>query len=53
MMPWLCHGLSYDNQIWCRDSFRKAQLSAKFHCPTPALTLFSEDGEGESTPLWS
>ena len=21
MTLWLCHGLSYDNQIWYRDSF--------------------------------
>ena len=26
--------------------FRKAQLSAKFHCPTSTVTLFSEYGEG-------
>ena len=26
--------------------FRKAQMSAKFHCPTSTVTLFSEDGEG-------
>ena len=23
MTPWLCHGLSYDNQIWYRDSFQE------------------------------
>ena len=27
--------------------FRKAQVSAKFHCPTSTVTLFSEDGEGK------
>ena len=26
--------------------FKKAQMSAKFHCPAPTVTLFSEDGEG-------
>ena len=26
--------------------FRKAQVSAKFHCPASTVTLFSEDGEG-------
>ena len=26
--------------------FRKAQVSAKFHCPTSTVKLFSEDGEG-------
>ena len=26
--------------------FRKAQVFAKFHCPTSTVTLFSEDGEG-------
>ena len=25
--------------------FRKAQLSAKFHCPASTVTLFSKDGE--------
>ena len=25
---------------------RKAQVSAKLHCPTSTVTLFSEDGEG-------
>ena len=31
---------------------RKAQVWAKFHCPTSAVILFSKDGEGrgESTP---
>ena len=29
--------------------FRKAQVSAKFNCPTSAVTLFSEYGEREST----
>ena len=30
--------------------FRKAhvQLSAKFHCPTSTVTLFSDDGEGRT-----
>ena len=54
MTPWLCHGLSYDNQIWCSDSFRKAQLSAKFHGPVSTATLFFEDGEvieSHSSPL--
>ena len=27
-------------------SFKKANLSVKFHCPTSTVTLFSEDGEG-------
>ena len=27
-------------------AFRKAQVSAKFHCPTSTVTLFSEYGEG-------
>ena len=33
--------------------FRKAQLSAKFHCPTSTVTLFSEYGEGRirSSPV--
>ena len=26
--------------------FMKAQVCAKFHCPTSAVTLFSEDGGG-------
>ena len=33
--------------------FRKAQVSAKFHCSASTVTLFSEDedgGGGESTP---
>ena len=25
--------------------FKKAQVSAKFHCPNSIVTLFSEDGE--------
>ena len=25
--------------------FRKTQVSAKFHCPTLTITLFSEDGK--------
>ena len=29
-----------------RIVFRKAQVCAKFHCPSSAVTLFSEDGEG-------
>ena len=36
---------SYDNQIWYMDSFRKAQVCAKFHCPALTVTLFYEDGE--------
>ena len=44
---WLCHRLSYDNQI--RDSvriaLRKTQLSAKFHSPALTVTLFSKDEE--------
>ena len=53
MTPWLCHGLSYDNQIWCRDSFRKARVSAKVYCPISTVTLFPEDGEGRihSSPV--
>ena len=53
MTPWLCHGLSYDYQIWHKDSFRKAQVSAKLHCPTSTVTLFSEDGQGRihSSPV--
>ena len=33
--------------------FRKAQVSAKFHCPTSTVTLFSEYGEGRirSSPV--
>ena len=33
--------------------FRKAQVSAKFHCPISTVTLFSEDGEGgiHSSPV--
>ena len=33
--------------------FMKAQVSAKFHCPTSTATLFSEYGEGRirSSPL--
>ena len=30
-------------------AFRKARVCAKFHCPSSKVTLFSEDGEGEST----
>ena len=30
--------------------FRKAQLYAEFHCTNSAVTLFSKDGKGESTP---
>ena len=26
--------------------FRKAQVCNKFHCPSSAVTLFFEDGEG-------
>ena len=37
-MWWLCYQLSFNNQIWCRDSFRKA------------VTLLSKDGEGEIHP---
>ena len=29
-----------------RVVFRKAHVSAKRHCPTLTVTLFSEDGEG-------
>ena len=29
-----------------RIVFKKAQVSAKFHCNTSTITLFSEDGEG-------
>ena len=25
MTPWLCQGLSYDNQIWHRDSFQEGR----------------------------
>ena len=32
---WLCYQLSFNSQIWCGDSFRKA------------VTLLSKDGEGE------
>ena len=34
--------------------FKKAQLSAKFHCPASTVTLFSEDGaviESNSSPV--
>ena len=33
--------------------FRKAQVPAKFHCPTSTVTLFSEYGEGRirSSPV--
>ena len=33
--------------------FRKAQVSAKFYCPTSTETLFSEDGKGRihSSPV--
>ena len=33
--------------------FRKAEVSAKFHCPTSTVTLFSEYGEGRirSSPV--
>ena len=33
--------------------FRKAQVFAKFHCPTSTVTLFSEYGEGRirSSPV--
>ena len=30
--------------------FRKAQVSEKFNCPASTVTLFSENGKGESTP---
>ena len=30
--------------------FRKAQVSAKYNCPTSTATLFSEYGGRESTP---
>ena len=30
--------------------FRKAEVSAKFHCPTSKVTLFSGYGRGESAP---
>ena len=33
--------------------FRKAQMSAKFHCPSSTVILFSEDEEGRihSSPV--
>ena len=36
-----------------RIVFGKARESAKFHCPTSTVTLFSEDGEGRihSSPV--
>ena len=30
---------------------RKAEVSAKFHCPTSTVTLFSGYGEGENPLL--
>ena len=34
-------------------AFRSAEVSAKFHCPTSTVTLFSEYGEGRirSSPV--
>ena len=53
MTPWLCLGLSYDNQIWSRDSFQEGIGVYKIHCPTSTVTLFSEGGEGRiySSPV--
>ena len=28
--------------------YRKAQMCNKFHCPSLAVTMFSEDGEGRT-----
>ena len=50
MTPWLCHGLSYDNQIWCRDSFQKAWMSAKFHCSSSTIIFRRWGGEHPLLP---
>ena len=33
--------------------FRKAQLSAKFHCPASTVTVFSKVGEVIESQKWS
>ena len=41
MTPWICHGLSYDNQIWCRDSFWEGTAVCKISlsCVTSNVVL--------------
>ena len=44
---WLRIELVFENQSFGVGTvFRKAQVCAKFHCPTSAVTLFSKDVEG-------
>ena len=46
-MSWLLLELIFENQIFgVGIASRKAQVCAKFHCPTSAVTLFSKDVEG-------
>ena len=47
MTSWLCYQLSFNNQIWRRDSFQEGIGVCQIHCPASAVTLFSKDGEGE------
>ena len=50
-MSCLRRELVFENQIFgVGIAFRKVQVCAKFHCPTSAVTLFSKDVEGGSTP---
>ena len=46
MTSWLHRELVFKNQIFgVGIVFRKAQVCAKFHCPTSAVTLFSKGVE--------
>ena len=51
MTPWLCHGLSYDNQIWHRDSFYEGTGACKVSLSYLNNNIVFRIGEGENPLL--
>ena len=44
---WLCYQLSFNNQIWCRDSFQEGIGVCQISLSCISSNIASKDGEGE------